>query len=57
VGNQASYDGASPPRATKGTDLALLLIILGIILAVLVHYGLGLALILIGLLLLVLPRL
>jgi hypothetical protein len=37
--------------------LALLLIILGIILAVLVHYGLGLALILIGLLLLVLPRL
>ena len=35
--------------------LALLLIIIGIVLAVLVHYGLGIALILIGLVLLIYP--
>lgn len=36
-------------------SLPILLIIIGIILAVLVHYGLGIALILIGLVLLLLP--
>jgi len=38
-------------------NLPLLLIVLGIILAVLVHYGLGLALILIGVVLLIVPAL
>jgi hypothetical protein len=38
-------------------ELSLLLIIIGIALAVLVHYALGIALILIGLVLLVWPRL
>jgi hypothetical protein len=38
-------------------DLSLLLIVLGIVIAVLVHGGLGLALILIGLFLLVIPAL
>jgi hypothetical protein len=38
-------------------EIGLLLIVVGIILAVLVHYGLGLALVLIGVLLLVLPHL
>lgn len=37
--------------------LALLLIIIGIVLAVLVHYALGIVLILIGLVLLIWPRL
>lgn len=37
--------------------LALLLIVIGIILAVLVHWGLGIALIVIGLVLLVWPAL
>lgn len=36
-------------------DLGLLLVILGIIIAILVHWGLGLALILIGLVVLILP--
>jgi hypothetical protein len=38
-------------------ELSLLLIIIGIVLAVLVNYGLGLVLILIGLVLLIWPRL
>jgi hypothetical protein len=38
-------------------DLSLLLIVLGIIIAVLVHSGLGIALIVIGLVLLLWPRL
>jgi hypothetical protein len=38
-------------------DLSLLLIVIGIILAVLVNYALGLACILIGLVLLIWPRL
>jgi hypothetical protein len=38
-------------------ELSLLLIVIGIVLAVLVHYALGIALILIGLVLLVWPRL
>jgi hypothetical protein len=38
-------------------NLSLLLIVIGIILAVLVNYGLGIALILIGLVLLLWPRL
>ncbi|HWB70068.1 MAG TPA: hypothetical protein VG518_08825 [Solirubrobacterales bacterium] len=37
--------------------LALTLIVIGIILAILVHYGLGIACILIGLVLLIWPRL
>jgi hypothetical protein len=38
-------------------DLSLLLIVLGIVIAVLVHSGLGIALIVIGLVLLLWPRL
>ena len=38
-------------------DLSLLLIVLGILVAVLVHNGLGVAMILIGLVLLLWPRL
>jgi len=38
-------------------ELSLLLIIIGIVLAILVHYALGIALIVIGLVLLILPRL
>ena len=37
-------------------ELSILLIIIGIVLAVLVHYALGIALILIGLVLLIWPR-
>ena len=37
-------------------SLAILLIIIGIVVAVLVHWGLGVALILIGLVLLLLPQ-
>ena len=37
-------------------ELSLLLIVIGIVLAVLVHYALGIALILIGLVLLIWPR-
>jgi hypothetical protein len=38
-------------------DLSLLLIVLGIVIAILVHYALGIALIVIGLVLLLWPRL
>jgi succinate dehydrogenase/fumarate reductase cytochrome b subunit len=38
-------------------ELSLLLIIIGIVLAILVHYALGIVLILIGLVLLLWPRL
>ena len=37
--------------------LSLLLIVIGIVLAILVHYGLGILLILVGLFLLIWPRL
>jgi len=37
-------------------ELSLLLIVIGIVLAVLVHYGLGIVLILVGLVLLIWPR-
>ena len=37
-------------------ELSLLLIVIGILLAIFVHYGLGLALILIGLVLLIWPH-
>ena len=37
-------------------ELALLLIVVGIVLAILVHYGLGIACIVIGLVLLIWPR-
>ena len=38
-------------------ELALLLIVIGIVLAILVNYALGILLILIGIVLLILPRL
>lgn len=38
-------------------ELPLLLIVIGIVLAILVHYALGIAVIVIGLVLLLLPRL
>ena len=38
-------------------SLALLLIVIGIVLAILVHYALGIVLILVGLVLLIWPRL
>ena len=38
-------------------DLSLILIVLGIVIAILVHYALGIALIVIGLVLLLWPRL
>jgi hypothetical protein len=41
---------------TPGMELPLLLIIIGIVLAVLVHYALGIVVILIGLVLLLWPR-
>ena len=45
------------PRGTKPRmELPLLLIVIGIVLAVLVHYALGIAVILIGLVLLLWPR-
>ena len=37
-------------------ELSLLLIVIGIVLAILVHYALGIALIVIGLVLLIWPR-
>jgi hypothetical protein len=37
-------------------ELSLLLIVIGIVLAILVHYGLGIACILVGLVLLIWPR-
>jgi hypothetical protein len=37
-------------------DLGLLLIILGLVIAVLVHWGLGVLLVIIGLVLLIVPR-
>ena len=37
-------------------ELSLLLIVIGIVLAILVHYALGIALILVGLVLLIWPR-
>lgn len=37
-------------------ELGLLLIVIGIVLAILVHYGLGIAAIVIGLVLLIWPR-
>ena len=37
-------------------DLSLLLIVLGIVIAILVHYAIGIAMIVIGLVLLIWPR-
>lgn len=45
--------GGNPPM---GSSLPLLLIIIGIVLAILVHYALGIVCILIGLVLLIWPR-
>jgi hypothetical protein len=47
----------APPGTKSGMDLSLLLIVIGIILAVLVNYALGIVCILIGLVLLIWPRL
>jgi hypothetical protein len=44
------------PGYPRGMELSLLLIIIGIVLAVFVHYALGIVLILIGLVLLIWPR-
>jgi len=41
----------------RAMSLALLLIVIGIVLAILVHYALGIVVILIGLALLIIPRL
>ena len=49
--------GARPGGTEAGMELSILLIVIGIALALLVHYALGIILILIGLVLLVLPRL
>lgn len=46
-----------PPGYRAGMELSLLLIVIGIILALLVNYAVGLACILIGLVLLIWPRL
>jgi hypothetical protein len=46
-----------PGGIERRMELSLLLIVIGILLAVLVNYGLGLACILIGLVLLIWPRL
>jgi hypothetical protein len=45
------------PGTEPGMELSLLLIVIGIVLAILVHYALGILVILIGLVLLLLPRL
>ncbi len=48
---------AAEPRGRVGAwNYSLLLIIIGIVLAILVHYALGIVLILIGLVLLIWPR-
>jgi hypothetical protein len=51
--------GLGDPGSGNSADmeLSLLLIVIGIILAILVNYGLGLACILVGLVLLIWPRL
>jgi hypothetical protein len=46
-----------PPGYRAGMELSLLLIIIGIVLAVLVNYALGIVCILVGLVLLIWPRL
>jgi hypothetical protein len=49
--------GTTPGGIEAGMELSLLLIVIGIILALLVNYAVGLACILIGLVLLIWPRL
>ena len=69
-GDRAAFTGLLPGSAVPATvsatsggvsigdmQLSLLLIVIGIVLAVLVNYGLGIACILIGLVLLIWPRL
>jgi hypothetical protein len=66
VGIHRLLPGSSPPATVSAISggvsigdmqLSLLLIVIGIVLAVLVNYGLGIACILIGLVLLIWPRL
>jgi succinate dehydrogenase/fumarate reductase cytochrome b subunit len=51
-----SWFGVSGPGYQASMSLALLLIVIGIVLAILVHYALGIVCILIGLVLLIWPR-
>jgi hypothetical protein len=53
----ATVSAISGGVSIGGMQLSLLLIVIGIVLAVLVNYGLGIACILIGLVLLIWPRL
>lgn len=55
-GRRAGF-GRTPGGIEPGMELSLLLIVIGIVLALLVNYALGLACILIGLVLLIWPRL
>jgi hypothetical protein len=55
-GNQPGFR-PHPPGYRTGMELSLLLIVIGIILAVLVNYALGIVCILVGLVLLIWPRL
>jgi hypothetical protein len=52
----SGFSGASPGIESR-MELSLLLIIIGIVLAVLVNYALGIVCILVGLVLLIWPRL
>ena len=53
----ATVSATSGGVSIRDMQLSLLLIVIGIVLAVLVNYGLGIACILIGLVLLIWPRL
>lgn len=51
------FSRAARPGSTRPMELSLLLIVIGIVLAILVHYALGILCIVIGLVLLIWPRL
>jgi hypothetical protein len=51
------FAGREPGYLTSTMDLSLLLIVIGIVVAILVNYAIGIACILVGLVLLVWPRL
>jgi hypothetical protein len=59
-GGAATLEANRLPGASRGTgasmELSLLLIVIGIVLAILVNYAIGIACILIGLVLLIWPR-
>lgn len=56
VRNRITGLAATGQGYRSGMSLALLLIIIGIVLAILVHYALGIVCVLIGLVLLIWPR-